>query len=147
MSKRSDRLNLYDLVGPIIIKIKSNLSLSSHSLSLTAHSLSPSRSLSLPLSLTVPSLSPKSYTPNPSSQINLKATGASNPHGGPSSPHIPPWGALDFKFFARGRSRSRHSNLCRPDLSFEEVLSDFLWSIVSICIPSLGSKGVLIFVG
>ena len=35
----------------------------------------------------------------------------------------------------------------RPGLSFQQVLSDFPWSIVSICIPQLGSKRVSILVG
>ena len=46
-----------------------------------------------------------------------------------------------------GKARSRYSNLCRPDLCFQEVLSDFFWSINSICIPQLGSKRVSILVG
>ena len=59
-SDRSDRLNLYDLVGPTIIKNKKQYISLSH----TQLTLSPSPSLSLPLSLTS-SLS----HPNPRLQI------------------------------------------------------------------------------
>ena len=140
LSDRSDRLIrvFYFHLGPTTLKI-------SHSLSqLTPLSLS--RSLSLTLSLTS-SLSLKPQTPNRPSQLDLRTKGASNPREGSSSPRAPSRGALDFKFFVQEKSRSRYSNLCRPNLPFQEVLSDFLWSITSICIPSLGSKGVLIFVG
>ena len=120
------------------------------------------KSLSLPLSLTsTPSLTftlslsvphralplPTPKTPNLPSQLDLKIKKASNRHGELSSPRGPPRDALDFKFFVRRKARSRYSNLCRPDLSFQKVLSDFLGSIISICIPQLGSKRVLILVG
>ena len=44
------------------------------------------------------------YCANPSSQIDLKAKKTSRWRGAPSPPHAPPRGALDFEFFAQGKS-------------------------------------------
>ena len=77
------------------------------SLSLTSpyHSLSPVSSLSLTLSL---------FPPNPRaqalSQFDLKAKGASNRCGGPSTPRAPPWSAGDSKFLAGERTHPRYLN-------------------------------------
>ena len=78
------------------------------SLSLT----NPYHSLSLPSALS-PSRS-HSFPPNPRaqtlSQFDLKAKGASNRRGGPSTPRAPPWGAVDSKFLAGERTHPRYLN-------------------------------------
>ena len=71
-----------------------------------------------PISLSLPSaLSPScshSFPPNPRaqtlSQFDLKAKGASNRRGGPSTPRAPPWGAVDSKFLAGERTHPRYLN-------------------------------------
>ena len=142
LDNRWDRLNLlYLFWAPQQLKLSLSLSLS-----LTC-TLSLSRSL--PPSLSPSSASPLPQTLDPKSSTPTWAQGQggfkmawSTFFSTRSSPGCP-W----FQVLRAENSHSRYSNLCRPDLSFYEVLSDFLWSIVSICIPSLGSKGVLIFVG
>jgi len=57
------------------------------------------------------------WSPNPPSQIDLKAKEASRWRGAPSPPHAPPRGALDFKFFVQEKASSKYTNLCQHDLS------------------------------